>query len=92
MVHVWMKEIAPSPALRTWFGHAPARWLEFRKQYADELTANEAGVRQLASLAGRRTSHALVCGAGRCTQSLLLADYMRNFPRRHPPRHNSHSA
>jgi uncharacterized protein YeaO (DUF488 family) len=69
MVHVWMKEIAPSPALRTWFGHAPARWLEFRKQYADELTANEAGVRQLASLAGRRTSHALVCGAGRCTQS-----------------------
>jgi hypothetical protein len=22
MVHLWMKEIAPSPALRTWFGHA----------------------------------------------------------------------
>ena len=24
--------------------------------------------------------------------ALVLADYMRNFPRRHPPRHNSHSA
>lgn len=51
MVHLWMKQIAPSPALRTWFGRAPGRWLEFRKQYADELTANQAGVRQLASLA-----------------------------------------
>jgi uncharacterized protein YeaO (DUF488 family) len=40
-VHVWMKEIAPSPSLRTWFGHEPSRWIEFRKQYVAELKANQ---------------------------------------------------
>ena len=25
-VDVWFKEIAPSPELRRWFGHDPARW------------------------------------------------------------------
>ncbi len=33
----WMKEIAPSAALRRWFGHDPARWPEFRRRYAEEL-------------------------------------------------------
>jgi uncharacterized protein YeaO (DUF488 family) len=35
----WMKEIAPSDALRRWFGHDPARWGEFRRRYAEELRA-----------------------------------------------------
>jgi uncharacterized protein YeaO (DUF488 family) len=47
-VHVWMKEIAPSPALRAWFGHAPARWLEFRNSTPPSWRPNEAGVRQRA--------------------------------------------
>lgn len=33
----WLKEAAPSPELRTWFGHDPARWEEFRRQYRQEL-------------------------------------------------------
>jgi uncharacterized protein YeaO (DUF488 family) len=33
----WLKEIAPSDALRKWFGHDPARWEEFRKRYGEEL-------------------------------------------------------
>ncbi len=33
----WVKEIAPSTALRKWFGHDPARWTEFRRRYAAEL-------------------------------------------------------
>ena len=33
----WVKEIAPSTALRKWFGHDPARWPEFRRRYAAEL-------------------------------------------------------
>jgi uncharacterized protein YeaO (DUF488 family) len=28
-----LKEIAPSSALRQWFGHRPERWAEFRKRY-----------------------------------------------------------
>jgi len=28
-VDLWLKDVAPSPELRTWFGHDPARWEEF---------------------------------------------------------------
>ena len=31
--------MAPSTALRRWFGHDPARWREFRERYAAELEA-----------------------------------------------------
>ena len=33
----WAKELAPSTALRNWFGHDPARWEGFRHRYAGEL-------------------------------------------------------
>lgn len=43
----WMKEIAPSDALRRWFGHDPARWDEFRRRYAEELRARDGLVEAL---------------------------------------------
>jgi len=43
----WLKDIAPSPALRTWFGHDPARFAEFSRRYRAELSANAAAVTQL---------------------------------------------
>ena len=36
----WMKDIAPSPKLRTWFGHRPERFVEFRRRYERELSRN----------------------------------------------------
>ena len=36
-IDLWMKEIAPSPELRRWFGHEPARWEEFKRRYKAEL-------------------------------------------------------
>ena len=35
-----MKEIAPSPGLRVWFGHSPERFSEFGRRYKQELTRN----------------------------------------------------
>lgn len=35
----WFKEIAPSDALRKWFGHDPRRWEEFQRRYFAELDA-----------------------------------------------------
>jgi uncharacterized protein YeaO (DUF488 family) len=34
---LWLKDVAPGPELRTWFGHDPARWEEFRRRYRAEL-------------------------------------------------------
>ncbi len=33
----WLKDAAPSDALRKWFAHDPAKWNEFRERYAAEL-------------------------------------------------------
>jgi uncharacterized protein YeaO (DUF488 family) len=37
-IEEWVKELAPSTELRKWFGHDPARWIEFRKRYIKELS------------------------------------------------------
>lgn len=39
---LWLKEIAPTPELRTWFGHAPERFEEFKARYEIELEQNPA--------------------------------------------------
>ena len=46
-VDVWMKEIAPSNALRKWFGHDPKRWTAFRQRYWKELRGQPQIVTQL---------------------------------------------
>jgi uncharacterized protein YeaO (DUF488 family) len=38
----WMKDVAPSPRLRLWFGHKPARFAEFSRRYKKELADNPA--------------------------------------------------
>lgn len=46
-IDIWLKDIAPSAELRTWFGHDPAKWDEFQKRYVAELDANKETVAQL---------------------------------------------
>ena len=36
----WLKEVAPSPSLRSWYGHDPAKWEEFQQRYRAELESN----------------------------------------------------
>jgi uncharacterized protein YeaO (DUF488 family) len=36
----WLKEVSPSEALRKWFGHDPARWVDFKQRYFAELKQN----------------------------------------------------
>ncbi|HTL33946.1 MAG TPA: DUF488 family protein [Kofleriaceae bacterium] len=33
----WLKDVAPSTALRQWYGHRVERWPEFRRRYRSEL-------------------------------------------------------
>ncbi len=47
----WLKEIAPSPGLREWFGHDPERYGEFARRYRAELEGNDGVVGALAGLA-----------------------------------------
>ena len=61
-IDLWLKEIAPSTAMRQWFGHDPERWDEFQQRYRAELDINGEVVGQLRDVirAGRTT---LIYGA-----------------------------
>lgn len=39
-VDLWLKDIAPSTALRKWFGHDPEKWEAFKERYLAELKNN----------------------------------------------------
>ncbi|HVA59035.1 MAG TPA: DUF488 family protein [Mycobacteriales bacterium] len=49
----WTKDAAPSTELRRWFGHDPAKWVEFRRRYTRELDANPQAWASLAQAAAR---------------------------------------
>ena len=46
-VDLWLKDVAPSPELRKWFGHDPARWEQFQERYRRELRERKDAVRVL---------------------------------------------
>ena len=45
----WMKEVAPTTALRLWFAHDPAKFQEFKTRYQAELSTNP-GIGELRKL------------------------------------------
>jgi uncharacterized protein YeaO (DUF488 family) len=47
----WLKDIAPSTALRKWFAHDPARWPEFRRRYAAEIRRHPDQLAELRTIA-----------------------------------------
>lgn len=61
-IDLWLKEIAPSAALRKWFGHDPAKWTKFRDRYFEELDNNPEVVEQLREH-GQHGTVTLVYGA-----------------------------
>lgn len=83
----WLKDVAPSTALRIWFGHREERWREFRRRYERELRANPAAVAPLLD-AARKGSLTLLYSA-RDTEhnaAVVLRGYlMRRRPRRPSP-------
>jgi uncharacterized protein YeaO (DUF488 family) len=46
-VDLWLKDVAPSPELRKWFGHDPARWERFQRRYRQELREKEDAIQLL---------------------------------------------
>src|SRR5689334_18547278 len=60
----WLKDIAPSPRLRTWYGHKVEKWPEFVERYRLELAApgNVEPLKRLAQL-GRKGKLTLLFAA-----------------------------
>lgn len=52
---LWLKDAAPSTALRKWFNHDPDRWEAFKERYFAELDGNPQATDQLFGLLEKRT-------------------------------------
>jgi len=53
---VWLRDLAPSDALRVWYHAHPEGWIQFRKRYFKELARAEAtpALEQLYALAAKK--------------------------------------
>jgi len=75
---IWLKEIAPSTALRKWFGHDPAKLAEFRRRYGEELDANPSAVADLCALADKGGVTLLYAAREeRINHAVVLAEYLQ---------------
>ncbi len=78
-IDLWLKEIAPSTELRTWFGHDPKKWQDFRKKYEMELAANQESVEQMEKIMKEHDNVTLVYAAKDevHNDAVVLLDYFR---------------
>lgn len=74
----WLKEVAPSPDLRTWFDHRADRFREFADRYVAELDTNPAAD-ELREIIGKHPTVTLVYAAKdeKVNHVVVLADYLR---------------
>lgn len=74
---LWLKEIAPSDELRRWFGHDPARFVEFARRYRGELSANSEAVARLEDLVkSGRVTLLYAAHDEEHNEARVLADYL----------------
>jgi uncharacterized protein YeaO (DUF488 family) len=77
-VDEWRKELAPSTALRKWFGHDPAKWAGFRERYRKEL-AESGGIDALKELAQRSRDEAITLVYGAADEQHNQAVALKEF-------------
>lgn len=82
-VDLWMKEIAPSHALRKWFGHDPTRWTAFRARYRRELKDKSQLIGQLKHLRKEHGAVTLLYSAHDEQHNQAVA--LREFLLKRPP-------
>ncbi|HKO16596.1 MAG TPA: DUF488 domain-containing protein [Gemmatimonadaceae bacterium] len=77
----WLKDVAPSAALRQWFGHDAAKWDEFRRRYFAELAGNPDALEPLRQ-AARAGTITLVYGSRDTEHNAAVA--LREYLERNP--------
>jgi uncharacterized protein YeaO (DUF488 family) len=82
-VDEWLKAVAPSDALRRWYGHQPEKFAAFRQRYQQELRSAEqsAALDHLRQLARGGTVTLLTATRDiEHSQAAVLAEELRDTP------------
>jgi uncharacterized protein YeaO (DUF488 family) len=86
-LHEWLRDLAPSDALRKWYHAQPEQWTLFRKRYLKELARPEAekDLQKLYSLAHKRKRLTLLYASKNQTRNnaVILKDLLDGM--RKPP-------
>jgi uncharacterized protein YeaO (DUF488 family) len=86
---LWLKDIAPSPALRKWFNHDQTNWITFQQRYRHALAANP-GVKNLLDKAAKgRLTLLYAARDPDCNHALVLRDYLLS---QYESKHNGQSS
>jgi uncharacterized protein YeaO (DUF488 family) len=82
----WPKELAPSNALRLWYGHDPKRWSEFGRRYRAELRAQRAALEALRARAAAGPLTLLYASREpRINHAVVLRQVLLKSARARPP-------
>ena len=82
-IDAWLKDLAPSTALRKWFAHDPKKWQEFRERYGRELDGQGPVIEELARRAGQgRVTLVFAARDREHSNAVALKDYLEQRRRR----------
>jgi len=85
VLDAWLKDVAPSTALRQWFDHRVERWEEFRGRYRAELGANPDRWQPILEAAGQGPVTLLYSAHdAEHNGALVLRDYLTERMARRP--------
>ena len=74
----WLKDVAPTPALRQWFAHDPTKFQEFKQAYRGQLRRKRAILNDIKRLAQQHGIVSLLYAAKdpQCNNAIVLRDYL----------------
>ena len=81
-IDLWIKEAAPSTALRKWFNHDISRWDQFVIQYEKELNENTGIIHHLQQLMHDHEKVTLIYAAKdqEHNQAVILQNFLKRMP------------
>jgi uncharacterized protein YeaO (DUF488 family) len=75
--NLWLKDAAPSAALRKWFSHDRTKWEKFKSRYFSELDAKPELINHLHELAAKERLTLLFSARdNQCNQAVALKEYL----------------
>lgn len=85
-IDLWLRDIGPSTALRKWFNHDPARWVEFQHRYHIELKKKSTLLATIKNMAKTRPVTLLYSSKDeRYNQAVTLRSVLLKRPRTRKP-------
>lgn len=83
---LWLPDLGPSTALRQWFNHNPARWVEFQRRYHAELKKKTALLATITEQAKTRPVTLLYSAKDeQHNQAIALQSFLLQRQRSQPP-------